>query len=168
MIPESSAAARLELFRAKRFPFEWERAAILFEDVRIADATLLRHKGAFWLFGSQRAPFESDWDTLSIWYADALEGLWIAHEQNPVVISASGARQAGAFQRHEGQIFRIAQDCRGHYGAGLAISTVDGLTANTFAETKRPILRPPAESRWKGLHTWNTAAGIEAFDLLRR
>ncbi len=54
MIPESSAARTVNLYRADPFPDRWVREATLIEDVEASDATIVRHGGRLWMFAATR------------------------------------------------------------------------------------------------------------------
>ena len=49
MIPESSAAGEVRLYRAVSFPFRWEQQAVLLRE-RAVDTTVFLHQGQYWLF----------------------------------------------------------------------------------------------------------------------
>ena len=55
MIPETSAARRVELYRAFDVPGSWERQAVLLDSIDAADATVLSHDGRLWLFAAVAA-----------------------------------------------------------------------------------------------------------------
>ena len=50
MMPESSDAARIEVFSARRFPWDWTLEAVLFNPLRAVDSTLVNVEGRWWLF----------------------------------------------------------------------------------------------------------------------
>src|SRR6185312_12504981 len=52
MIPETLGSRRIELYRAKAFPFEWELVHILKEDIDAVDTTLWIQGGIYYFFTS--------------------------------------------------------------------------------------------------------------------
>jgi hypothetical protein len=166
MIPETCAARRIELYRATGFPDSWVREAVLIDDIRAADATLIEHEGRFWLFATVAEDSLSDWDALCLFYADALHGPWTAHPANPVLIDASAARPAGAMFTRNGELWRPAQDCSRGYGGGLALCSVDRLDEEDFRQTVHARLTPPLTWRAHGAHTLNRAGNIEVIDVV--
>jgi len=48
MIPESSAAGEIRLYRAVSFPFQWELQTVLLRE-RAVDTTVFRYNGLYWL-----------------------------------------------------------------------------------------------------------------------
>lgn len=165
MIPESSAEATVDLYRAEQFPHRWTKVATLIDGLRVGDATIADHDGRLWLFGTIGGDGASTWDALHVWWSGALEGPWQALGPDPVLIDAQGARPAGAFFRRDGALWRPAQDCTAGYGAALALCRVTKLGLDGFAQSVERVLRPGGpEWPGKGLHTLNWNAGIEVVD----
>lgn len=162
MIPESSANRTVELYRATRFPDSWELEAVLIRDLCAGDATVERVDGTWWLFCTTTGPHGSSWDALSLFSAPDLRGPWRPHPGNPVLIDASAARPAGALMRHEGGLFRVAQDCRARYGAGLALCRIDRLDGEAFAQSVAARLAPAWGAT--GCHTFNRSERFEVID----
>ena len=165
MLPETSGARRVQLFRADPFPDRWVPAEILLHDIVAADATPIWHDGSFWLFATLADDGGSSWDQLCLFHAPALTGPWRPHADNPVVIDAGAARPAGAMWHENGVLMRVAQDCRAGYGGGLAICRVDRLDEDCFAQTVIARLAPPEPAAARGIHTLNRCAGLEVIDL---
>jgi hypothetical protein len=165
MIPESSAAHRIELWRAEKFPYDWRPSAVLVDGVTASDATLLEHGGRLWLFATVSEPGASIWDTLHLWTSERLVGPWEPHPGNPVLIDASSARPAGIPFLHGGRWIRPAQDCSQIYGGGLAFCAIDRLDLMNFSQSTVARLGPPVGSKARGVHTLNRCANIEAIDL---
>jgi len=165
MLPESSAAGALDLYRARRFPHEWEKCARLIEDP-VHDATLFPHEGRLWIAAGSESFQSSSWDGLSLFYADALTGPWRAHPMNPVLIDAAAARPAGVLWRDDaGRLIRPAQDCSDGYGSRLTLRAVTRLDPEGFAEVNVGTLFFPPRSGILGPHTLSCGGGFEITDL---
>ncbi len=164
MIPESSAARQVVLYRAERFPDRWVRHATLIADREISDATLLERDGRFWLFGTERHSQGNPSDTMVVFSADTLEGPWLPHPMNPVLIDRSAARPGGAFVQQGNRLFLPVQDGTRAYGGGLGLAELLELTpeAVRFA-APRPVT-PGTAWRRQGIHTLNRAGKIEVID----
>ena len=78
MTPEALDAGGVRLYRATRFPLEWTPVATLVAG-RLADPTVFRHDGRWWLFACG-AP--ASHDDLRLFTAGALEGPWSEHPQS--------------------------------------------------------------------------------------
>lgn len=76
MLPEASESGALSLYRARLFPFEWERVdAFSFPEAAI-DATPLYHSGRWWMFWTPLGSRDERQSVLKISGADALTGPW--------------------------------------------------------------------------------------------
>lgn len=167
MMPESSAAGGLDLYRAAQFPHAWEKAGRLI-DGRIHDATLFAHEGRLWIAAGTQSFQSSSWDGLSLFYADRIEGPWSAHPLNPVVVDSAGARPAGPLWRDaDGALLRPAQDCTKGYGSGLTLKRIEVLTPERFSEATvgRSGFASPGIM---GPHTVGRAGGFEVVDFYAR
>lgn len=164
MLPETGANGTIELYRATRFPYAWERVATLMQGAVWADATIVEHDGKLWLFATKSRFGSSTWDQLVIYYADQLTGPWHPHTLNPVLVDARAARPAGAFVTQHGQLFRPAQDCSRGYGSGLSLCRVDALTPDTYSQT---VVRTIAGTGpgISGCHTLNRCGALELIDI---
>jgi hypothetical protein len=166
MIPETSAAGGVELWRADRFPDRWVKEATIIEGTDASDATLIERGGRLWLFAAVAGSGQSSWDALHLFHADRLEGPWHPHPENPVLIDARCARPAGHMFERAGTLWRPAQDCSGGYGSGLTMCSIDQLDPDHYTQRVEQRLMPPAAWRATGAHTLNAAGNIEVIDVL--
>lgn len=164
MLPETSAHRTVELFRAVEFPWRWKLEKVLLAGMKVVDATLLDHAGRLWLFAGVGEAGGSANEELFVFHADALEGVWHPHPQNPVVSDRAHARPAGPFFTEAGVLYRPGQDCSITYGSAFWIHRVDQLDEHGYRET--PVRRVEA-SWYPGLnatHTIHRAGGFDAID----
>lgn len=164
MIPETSNHGDVALYRAKNFPFGWERSHVLIKDIDAADVTITRQEGKYWIFCVTRDGAGGYSDCLSLFHADTLLGPWQPHAQNPVLIDTATARPAGNFYEEDGKLLRPVQDCTKSYGAEMRLMEVTKLTPTEFEQEEVAHLVPNA--RWPGrkLHTLNRAGRLEVVD----
>lgn len=164
MIPESSAARTVELYRAERFPTQWVLEATLLRDISVADATVFIQDGYWWMLASTVAYQSSSWDSLSVFHAPDLCGPWTAHIRNPILIDLHAARPAGDIYTYGGNLWRPAQDCSNGYGSAISLCSIDRLDTEAYVQSTRAVLKP--ESAWysRRIHTLNWAAGLEVID----
>jgi hypothetical protein len=66
MIPESSAARTVELYRADPFPDRWVLEATLLKNITVADASVFFHHDRWWMLASTVERQSSSWDSLSV------------------------------------------------------------------------------------------------------
>lgn len=163
MIPETSAAGTVELYRASRFPDGWTLEEVLLEGVEASDATAFRHRGRWWLSATVRDGGSCS-DALHLWSADRLQGPWRPHARNPVLVDISAARPAGRVVVRDGRLIRPVQDGRDGYGASLALAEVTRLDDDAFEQ--RVVSRLGPGPQWPGrrLHTLNRAGWLEVID----
>lgn len=163
MVPETSGANTVELYRAVEFPWKWELHSILLEDVKASDATPFIHDERWWMaatvgFGGSLS------DTLSLWSAPELWGPWTPHKHNPVLVDVASARPAGHVHLRHGRLLRPVQDSRDGYGAAMAVAEITQLDDDGFDQKVTASYHPGGA--WPGwrIHTFNSGGGIEAID----
>jgi hypothetical protein len=119
---------------------------------RLADPTLFRWNGQYWL-GCTDLDLGGH-DNLCLLYASAMTGPWTAHARWPVKIDVRGARSAGMLLAMNGRLFRPGQDCAATYGAAVAIHEITTLNETDFFESLVTVLRPDPDGPFPdGLHT---------------
>ena len=150
MMPESSQAGTLEVYRADPFPTRWILDRVVLRDVAISDATAFHWKGEWFLTGATNEPGTSSWDCLSLYGGPGPLGPWTPLGDGPALIDASAARPAGNVFQLGGDSVRPAQDCSGSYGSGLAFCRIDEVGPDVFGQTPLRRFAPPT-----GVHTFN-------------
>jgi hypothetical protein len=168
MIPETTAAKRVELYRATDFPRAWAHEAVLLDAIDAADATLLRHAGRHWLFAAVAAGDASSLDELHLFSATELRGPWQPHPRNPIVSDVRCARPAGAIQRWGSRLVRPGQDGSRRYGGAVAFCEIDLLDESDYAEHEIARLKPADVGDARATHTYNSDGAFEAIDIRRR
>jgi len=159
MLPESSAAGSLRLYKAASFPFDWRFERELIR-APLADATTFEHEGRWWMFALEGF---RQYDVMNIYHAPHPEGPWTSHRGNPIFRgNRRTSRSAGRVIRHDGALVRFAQDYESVYGRAVRAFRIERLTADEFLEhpIEREILGP------SGNH-WN-ASGMHHIDAHER
>ena len=153
MTPESSQAGVVRLYRARKFPWEWEHVGDLVRGLPFADPTVVRHGDRWWLFAETSGGGD---DTLRLFHAAALDGEWVEHPASPIVRGdATIARPAGRIVAADGRLVRFAQNCRPAYGTDVRAVEIMTLTGTDYAERPigaGPILGPGAGWNAGGMH----------------
>ncbi|MDJ0390006.1 hypothetical protein QMO56_18010 [Roseomonas sp. E05] len=161
-LPEMAASGRQVLYEL--CPGEPPRpAAMLADDLGMADATLFRHEGRYWIaytdtgFGLH--------DNLCLMFAEQLTGPWTQHPGNPVKVDVRSARCGGNIIRSGDALIRPAQDCARGYGTALVLNRIAVCTPDRYSEEVIATLRPdPAGPYPHGLHTLTTLDGLAVID----
>jgi hypothetical protein len=133
MIPESTGAGTLRLYKAFEFPVRWSLVGILLRGW-FADPSIVRYEGKWWLFAETDPEVKSN--TLRLYWADDLLGPWKEHPNSPVIKDNPHiARPAGRVVPHEGRLVRFTQDCFPEYGTAVRAFTITELSPTTYSET---------------------------------
>lgn len=138
MVPESNELGRVELWRCREFPLEWERVRVLVDDVDAVDSTLLHRDDRWWLFTNLDRIGTGDFShELHVYLSDDLvSGTFQPHPTNPVVTDARHARMGGSFiTTAGGDLLRPAQLGGRSYGSGLHLMRVDELSMDAYRES---------------------------------
>lgn len=154
MMPEGSQRGDLRLYRATKFPLEWTLEKVLIRRP-LVDVSMVQYEGYHWLFASDFSRFGSKKNAeLEIWYSNSLSGPWKQHKRNPVLNSnrSLGARNAGRPFIHEGNLYRMGQDCGSTYGRRVHAFKIEKLTFEDYREIEVPL---GIEESRKGRNSWN-------------
>ncbi|MGG1399980.1 hypothetical protein ABE288_19490 [Bacillus salipaludis] len=164
MIPETSGNRTIELYKAKKFPNDWELVKVLIADINAVDATIIHYNNKFWMFANVFINGSSSLDELHIFYSDSLFGEWKPHQMNPVVSNASSARPAGKIFLQDGKLIRPSQDCSFSYGYSVKFNEILHLTEESYCEKLISEMEPNWLQNNKGTHTYNFNEDYEVID----
>ncbi len=161
-LPEMAASRRQVLYELK-LGMAPEPLCVVGEDIGMADPTLMKVDGLYWI-----AYTDTDigtYDNLCLLYAPRLEGPWSPHVGNPVKIDARSSRPGGTPFRVGGKLYRPAQDCSREYGGALTINHVASCTPGAYREEPVAALRPDPDGAFPdGLHTLSFGNGLAVID----
>lgn len=164
MIPESTAAGTVDLYRAEAFPDRWVKEATLLSGIVASDATLFQRDGRWWMFATVRDEGGAFSDSLHIWSAAKPTGPWQPHARNPVLVDIATARPAGRVVARGGKLIRPFQDCAAGYGAALGLAEITRLDDERFEQRVLTVLKPGPLWPGRRLHTLNRAGRLECID----
>lgn len=169
MIPETHETDRLEIWRATRFPFEWELHATALDGLSPADSFLFCKDKTWWLFTNlsktERMPEHS-----SALYLFKVDGPALRkvtpHRLNPIVVGSDVARNAGSILKWRGALYRPSQlNARGTYGYGLNIMRIDHLDGENYHETLVKQITPKDLAGASAVHHINWSTGKVIIDV---
>ncbi len=163
IMPESSTAGDLGLYRCIAFPDRWERVATLVEEP-IADATVVEHAGRWWMF-STLDDGRGGWSDLGVvHHAPSPTGPWRRLDGGPATIDARLARPAGRAFVRDGRLFRPVQDCSRTYGGAVHVVETTRLDETALEQTIRFTVAPGPH--WPGgrLHAVDRVGRLEVID----
>lgn len=128
MIPETRQDHAIRLYVAEDFPRGWKLVGVLVRGY-YADPTVIRHEGRFWMFAQRGL------DELRLFVGDRPEGPWSEHPRSPLRAGdRRRSRPGGRMLRHEGRLYRFAQDGLPNYGHSLRALQVDRLDESEYEE----------------------------------
>jgi hypothetical protein len=168
MLPECHHSGELVLYRAKKFPGEWVREAVLLSGIPVAEASVVRHGGHWWMFYTVVGSNRRDQRELHVAFADRLTGPWTRHALNPVLEDLSGARPGGTpFLCPDGDIILPVQDCSTTYGGAVGMLWFNRLTPDSVVLTKLGVRLQGSHfstSHQDGCHTLSGCGDLTLVD----
>jgi hypothetical protein len=171
MLPESSAARELVLWKCVDFPMVWERHRVLFKGVSMVDATIVRKDDLWWLFATIDRVGGGDLTSeLHAFYADdPVSGTWKPHALNPLLVDPRCARMAGTIADMGGSLIRFSQGSGFEYGDSLHMRRITTLTPTSYAEDEEATFLPaPGHISLHHFSKWNNVAVVDCCRRLRR
>lgn len=162
MIPETASAGVIELYRATRFPNEWQRVQTLL-DIAGLDSTVFEHEGKWWMFTTPDLGRHHAAITL-LFSAETPLGPWIQHPVSPISSDVRVARSAGPVIRDGRRLLRVSQNCAGNYGRNVAFSEILELTPASYRERLLTEAFSPRPSDI-GMHTYGRSGTWEVIDV---
>lgn len=162
MVPESSNANAIQLWRARRFPDDWVLEKNLL-DLKAVDPTAWFDGERWWMFASPM-PVDGHVAETYLWTATQLTGEWQLATTRAICSEVTCARPAGGIVRSDGRLLRPSQDCSGIYGGALWFNEVVNLPPGPYAERPLHRIGPGWLPNLVGVHTYARAGQWEAID----
>ncbi len=170
MCPESSANRDVRLYRCVDFPLVWKLEATIMSDSSAVDSMLFERAGKWWLLTNVDPTNSGEYCSALFAYSanSPLSTSWRPHAQNPVVLDASCARNAGLLFE-DGKVFRVSQrQGFDRYGEGCQINEIVELTDDTYEETCIAKIEPSFGDRVLATHHFHSRDDVTVFDYLVR
>lgn len=161
MIPETSANASVDLYRATVFPQKWEKVKTLLSGTRYVDTTVVKYAGEYRAISYRKSP--RGW-MLDIFALD-MEN-YTMKLQHSVPYTRNVGRPAGGFL-NDNALIRPAQNCANKYGENLILYQVSQCTDAVYQEHEQQRilacdLRLPSKA--DRIHTYNRDSLYECVD----
>ncbi|CAN5766612.1 hypothetical protein BH24ACI5_BH24ACI5_08870 [soil metagenome] len=166
MAPESYDTGKQDIYRATRFPFDWEIVRTLALGPAMVDATIFEHDSRWWMLAGRPTPGTLIGEELHAWYADNPLGEWTPHPMNPLRAGVEGTRPAGLPFKSGGRLVRPGQITAPRYGSGVMFFEIETLTPDSFSERPLGEIVPRWDRRVFGYHTVNAAGKVTVGDVL--
>jgi len=170
IVPESSQAKAIRLYKCVQFPDRWEYQHDLMQGVDAVDTMVFEHLGRWWLL-TNMAPDGSSCQRIPLCVFSAASPLskeWQPHPKNPVCFSLEYGRNGGLLRDMDGTIFRVRQK-QGYlkYGAMFSIAKITMLDTEDFEEATYCDVEPKFFSGLAGTHHMYCNGEITVFDFFK-
>jgi hypothetical protein len=131
MIPESSEANAIRLYKSVNYPDNWAYVGDILSGAPFTDPTLFFHRDHWWMFTSE----SGNNGILNLHYTDSLFHGWQPHPYNPIIENNYDfARPAGKVFCVNDKIYRLAQDDTPYYGMQVYAVEIADLTPTSYSE----------------------------------
>ena len=164
MVPETADTGSLRLFRARRFPHEWELETVMLSGFPMVDSTLFEPDGQWFLFVDVDERGGGFNDELFLFTANSPLGPWHPHPDNPIKSDVRSARPAGRLFYHQGRLIRPSQDCSTDYGAAINLCEIEVLSDTEYRERVVGRIEADCQAGLTGCHTINSTKRVEVTD----
>lgn len=164
MMPETSEANQLRLYKAVDFPYKWELQSVLYDGISVVDTVFVKTEANIMYAVGQKLPekknvlFKIDTNT---WKAElaALKGNYV------------DKRPAGNFIQYDNGIYHALQECGRVYGEYLRLIKLDYFDGETLQEREIGTysvsdMTINSKRNYRRVHTLNKIGNLEVIDLL--
>lgn len=127
------------------------------ENIDHQDFTPFEVAGRWYAFGANPAC-----DLCRLYVADNPFGKWLEHKSSPINMGLFGSRPAGNVINHNGNMYRLAQNCQNVYGGSISIFKILKLNLNEYKEQFITELKLPES--FVAFHTFNVGKDKVLFD----
>jgi len=170
MIPETTQAKSIRLYKCTEFPMKWEFQHELMNDVHTADTMIFPHEGKWWMLTNLSTPENEDQAAqLFAFYSDSpLSTSWTPHAKNPVVFDSNCGRNGGILFTEDGIPVRGRQkQAFNIYGAALSIAKITTLTQITYEEELIEKIEPDFFEGLSATHHIHSQGDVTVYDFMR-
>lgn len=162
MLPETSAAGQLRVYRAVHFPDKWELDCIVKDNVQWVDTTIVPSVNGEFVGFTQSLDGKE--------YKIRLDSSFHLLDCNELENNSNYYRNGGPIFYYESGQVRVTQDCKEDYGQALFFrSYIGNLDEEISAERVEPTELCFSESLLlDGMHTYSATNSIEVIDVKTR
>ncbi|WP_152619469.1 glucosamine inositolphosphorylceramide transferase family protein [Cohnella kolymensis] len=150
MLPESTEAGRVLLYKATNFPYDWVVSHELIEGSYL-DASVFEYDRTWWMLAGTAG------GNLHLFFSDSINGRWTEHPSSPMIVSNFHiTRPAGRVIAGSHGVYRYAQDSLPYYGTQVRVFEITRLSRTEYEERElNTIIRGSeidADWRKDGMH----------------
>ena len=170
MVPETSKAKSIRLYKCIDFPTKWEYQKDIFKDINATDSMIFYHNSIWWIFFTTSITGKNYNSHLVAYYtkSDPINGKWTPHKKNPLISDSTIARNGGILGLDRGVVIRARQrQSFNIYGASLSLAEITELTPELFNEKEICQILPNFLPDIKGIHQIDSNEKYTVYDYLR-
>ena len=170
MCPETSESEEIRLYKCIDFPKKWIFHSIAIKNINAVDTMIFNKDGYWWLFTNvDTSKVQEFCSELLIFYShNPLNGNWIPHKKNPVIVNSGIARNGGILvdDKHH---YRVAQR-QGFlkYGESISVRKIDILSEDKYSESEFCTLNTNFDKSAIGIHHMHSHKDITVYDFCNR
>lgn len=165
MIPETSEANKLLLYRAVQFPNQWEQVKTIQDKVQWVDTTFIENDIGYLAFTEQisdpitdlKLQFDNSWNLLSV---------------EETIMNSKMQRNGGRIFEENGFIVRVCQNCKIKYGGSLIFRLYDSIQfcheIDRLEIYPQQLVFDNKKIMLDGMHTYSATKDIEVIDIKTR
>ena len=166
MIPETSGAKQIRLYKAHNFPHDWRLHKVIIDHVDAADTVVFEKNGRWYLLtnicSASRADHQSELHLFSA--TDLVTDTWVPANNNPIMFDSKKARNAGFFKRGD-KFFRVNQvQARAQYGYAFEINEITDISPDSYSETCVKRVEPQTQNGMMRTHHYHYNGDYTVFD----
>jgi hypothetical protein len=167
MLPEAHKSGTLTLYRAHGVLEDWRPECEIKVDCVPVDATILRHRGRWWLFYAPATSRAAKIGELRVAWADRRCGPWHPHRDNPVRRDPGSSRPGGTPMIIDDAVVLPTQDCHATYGGAVVPLWITRLDTDAFTADAASALERPngAPIGCAGMHTISECGPVTLVDV---
>ena len=170
MVPETSEANSIRLYKCIEYPLKWEYQKDIMSDVRAVDSMFFEYEEKWWMLTTMSTKGnEDDTSQLLAYYSDdPLSEDWIAHEQNPLIFDSNIARNGGILDLGSPLPVRGRQKQGFNaYGVALTLARITDLTPSSYNEKEIGKVSPNFFRNINRCHHMHSNGKYTVYDFLR-
>lgn len=170
MVPETSQARSVRLYKCIEFPLKWEYQKDLLQNVSTADTMIFKHEQRWWMFTNMSTKNNDDQAAqLFAYYSDnPLSHTWEPHALNPIAFSSNYGRNGGILDADSKFPVRVRQKQKFNiYGAAFSIAKITKLSPTTFEEKLTAEIEADFFEEIKATHHMHSHNNITVYDFMR-
>jgi predicted metal-dependent hydrolase len=171
MVPESSKNRDIRLYKCQNFPLDWRLQEVLIDNIDAADSMIFQKDNKWWLMTNEDPLSLNNHNyQMNLYYSEnLLDGEWISHKNNPIIMDSNKARNAGlVFDGSD--VFRVSQAFGFYkkYGENFSLNKIEMLDTNNYLETMFSVHRKFFDKRILGSHHLHSNNIFSVFDIWKK